>query len=199
MPTIELPKEIVVMLAAMLPITELRGAIPLGITVFGLNPWQTACWAVVGNFAPVYPILMLLRPFSEWSAKRLPFLNRVFEKISSRANSNHGERMERYGAVALVFFVAIPSPGTGAWTGALLAFLFGMPWRYAVPAIATGLITAAVLVTTLTTSAVGIARLISNPIVSLLLLSGAALFVYAITRRSGSEPHDPPGPTPPTC
>lgn len=181
---IELPKEIVVMLAAMLPVTELRGAIPLGITIFHLNPWQTACWAVVGNFAPVYPILTLLPPFSDWSAKRLPFLNRVFERISARAHSNHGERIERYGAVALVLFVAVPSPGTGAWTGALLAFLFGMPWRYAVPAIATGLIAAAILVTTVTTSAVGVARFISNPVVSVLLLGGVAVFVYALTRRS---------------
>ena len=130
------------------PISELRGAIPLAIAVLDI-PWPLAFLvAYAGNLFPVPFILLLLDPVSRLLS-RIKIFERILNWIFS-ISRRRGGIIERYGAIGLVLFVAIPLPITGAWTGSIVAFLLGMKFRYAFPAIMLGVFIAGVIVTTLT-------------------------------------------------
>jgi uncharacterized membrane protein len=142
---ISLPKELVVFGMAMLPILELRGAIPYGLlTDPPLSIAKTYVWAVLGNFLPVIPILLFLQPVSEF-LRRLSFFDKFFTWLFARTR-RRGRLIEKYEAVGLTLFVAIPLPVTGAWTGALAAFIFGVRLKFAVIAISVGILIAGVVV-----------------------------------------------------
>jgi uncharacterized membrane protein len=129
---------------AMLPISELRGAIPLALAK-GLSWQQAYFFAVIGNFLPVVPILLLLETVSS-RLMRYPVWNRFFTWLFNRTRRK-GKLIERFEAFGLVFFVAIPLPVTGAWTGCVAAFLFKIPLRLAIPAIFCGILIAGAVVT----------------------------------------------------
>jgi len=132
-------------LVAALPIVELRGAIPWALTI-GHLPWPEAyLFAVLGNMIPVVPLLLFLGPVSE-VLRRIPLLDRFFLWLFARTRRRSGV-IEKYGALGLVLFVAIPLPVTGAWTGSAAAFLFGIPFRKALPLILFGVCIAGVIVT----------------------------------------------------
>ena len=153
---IEFMREIVtVLLLAALPISELRGAIPVAMGVYGFDPISSYLLGVVGNLLPVPILLKLLGPATEL-LRRSAMLNRVVSWLLARTRARHSALIARFGAVALVLFVAIPLPATGAWTGALIAHVFGIPFRYAFPLIALGVSLAGVLVTLAT---LGVIRL----------------------------------------
>jgi uncharacterized membrane protein len=137
-----------VFFTAAAPISELRGAIPLAIIDLDLS-WQLAFpVAFAGNLLPVPFLLLLLGPASKILSKVRLFdriLNFVFT-ISRR----RGGIVEKYGALGLILFVAIPLPVTGAWTGSIVAFLLGISFWRAFPAIVLGVIIAGVIVTALT-------------------------------------------------
>jgi len=135
-----------VFLVAMLPFSELRGAIPLAIGEYGMSPLESLALALAGNLVPVLLLLHLLGPIE----RRLRFIglfDRFFESLFQRTRRRHSERMQRYGALGLVTFVAIPLPVTGAWTGVAIAYVFGIKKRYAFPAIASGVVLAGAIVT----------------------------------------------------
>ncbi|MDY6893387.1 MAG: small multi-drug export protein [Chloroflexota bacterium] len=137
-----------VFLTAAAPISELRGAIPLAIAVLDIS-WPLAFLvAYLGNLFPVPFILLLLDPLSRLLS-RIHIFERILNWIFS-ISRRRGGIIERYGAIGLVLFVAIPLPITGAWTGSIVAFLLGMKFRYAFPAIMLGVFIAGVIVTTLT-------------------------------------------------
>ncbi|MCM8782948.1 MAG: small multi-drug export protein [Candidatus Omnitrophica bacterium] len=142
----KLPKELAVMVVGMLPVFELRGAIPLGFYL-NLDIFRTFIFAIIGNLIPVIPILFFLRSLSE-SLHRFfifrRFFNWLFEYTSKRT-----EIIQKYEAAGLAIFVAIPLPFTGAWTGAIAASLFQIRFRYAFLAISLGVLIAAILVTCL--------------------------------------------------
>lgn len=142
-----LPDVLAILVVAMIPIAELRGAIPLGILGLDVPASVTFGWAVVGNFVPVPIIVFALGPVSEWLRRHIRFFDRFFEWLFERTQRKYGGRMERWRDLALISFVAIPLPFTGAWTGALAAFLFGVPARRALPLIAVGILIAGVIVT----------------------------------------------------
>jgi uncharacterized membrane protein len=140
------PKELIVFGMAMLPILELRGAIPYGLlTDPQLSIIRTYIVAVLGNFVPVIPILLFLRPVSEF-LRKAPVFDKFLTWLFARTR-RRGRLIEKYEAVGLTLFVAIPLPVTGAWTGALAAFIFGVRFRYAVVCIALGIFIAGVVVT----------------------------------------------------
>lgn len=140
--------DLAVFVIAMLPIVELRGAIPVAIAAFGM-PWSKAfLLSVAGNIVPVVPILLLYRPIRR-TLSVFGFLRRYFEWTERRAQAK-GELVAKYGAIGLSLFVAIPLPMTGAWTGAIAALLFGIKPRWAVPAISLGVVIAGVIVTVMT-------------------------------------------------
>lgn len=139
------PPEIITVVLAALPISELRGAIPYAMTVGGMG-WQKAfALSVVGNFLPVLPILLLLESVSNW-LRRYPLWDRFFTWLFERTRRK-GRLVERFEALGLVLFVAIPLPVTGAWTGCVAAFLFKIPLKLALPAIFCGIMIAGTVVT----------------------------------------------------
>lgn len=139
---------LVVLILSMLPISELRGAIPVGVHVFGL-PWlQTSLLALAGNILPVIPILFLLDAVMKLLG-RIKVFRRFFDWLLAHAQRKGG-LIERYEYLGLFLFVAIPLPITGAWTGTLIASVLRMhPWRSFLT-ICLGVLTADVIVTSLT-------------------------------------------------
>ncbi len=140
-----LPKEVVVLSMAMLPILELRGAIPWAVKYApSLSLASIYAYAVIGNFIPVIPLLLLLEPASNL-LRKLSLFDRFFNWLFTRTRKR-GRIVERYEALGLALFVAIPLPVTGAWTGAVAAFIFGIRLRYAVISILAGIMTAGAVV-----------------------------------------------------
>lgn len=130
------------------PIVELRGAIPDAITRLDIQ-WPLAFLvAYAGNLLPVPFLLLFLDPVSRLVC-RVGIFRKILEWIFERSR-RRGDIVEKYGSIGLVLFVAVPLPVTGAWTGSLVAFLLGMKFRHAFPAIALGVFIAGVIVTTLT-------------------------------------------------
>jgi uncharacterized membrane protein len=139
------PHEVTTVILAMAPISELRGAIPYAVTV-GRMPWQEAyVIAVIANFIPVIFILHFIGPVSEY-LMRWRIFRRFFNWLFERTRRK-GKLIERFEVIGLILFVAIPLPVTGAWTGSVAAFLFGVRKRVAYPAIFTGILIAGAVVT----------------------------------------------------
>ncbi|MFQ5975066.1 MAG: COG2426 family protein [Candidatus Hydrothermarchaeales archaeon] len=141
-----LPHEVAVMVTAMLPFAELRGAIPMALWVYGMNPVKAYVLAVVGNIIPVVPLLIFLEPV-EQRLRRFSIFDAFFEWLFTRTHARTNEKIQKYGAIGLVPFVAIPLPVTGAWTGVAASYIFGIKFKYAFPAIVLGVLIAGVIVT----------------------------------------------------
>ena len=150
------PPWISTVVLAALPVSELRGAIPLAIGVYGLEPLDAYLLAVIGNMLPVIPLLLFLEPVSNY-LRRLKFMDTFFDWLFNRTRKNHTERFEKYGILALTLFVAIPLPVTGAWTGCAAAFVFGIRFKWALPAIFLGVLIAGIIVTSLTVAGISLA------------------------------------------
>ena len=140
-------KTLVVLIIAALPIFELRGALPVAINLFHF-PWYYALpLAIIGNLLPVPVILLFLEAISRWLSKIGlfdRFLHWLFERTRKR-----GRVVERYERIGLALFVAIPLPVTGAWTGSLVAVLFGLKFKHAFLSIFIGVCIAGIIVTCL--------------------------------------------------
>ncbi|MBQ8894688.1 MAG: small multi-drug export protein [Clostridia bacterium] len=132
----------------MVPIIELRGAIPLAVA-HGLDYRIAIPIAMIGNLVPVPFIIFYIKKIFAWIRKKLPKLNGLVDKLERRARSK-SETVQKSAFWGLFIFVAIPLPGTGAWTGALIAAMLDMRLKRAFPAIALGVITAGVIVTVVT-------------------------------------------------
>lgn len=130
-----------------LPIVELRGAIPVGIVAFKMPWWQVYLIAVVGNMLPIPFILLLLGPVSNFLI-RFPLGKRFFEWLFARTRRKSAN-IEKYEALGLTLFVAVPLPVTGGWTGAMAAFLMGIPFGKAMLYILVGVMIAGVIMTIL--------------------------------------------------
>ena len=141
-----LPAWLIVLLAAALPVSELRGAIPLAIGVYGYDPWQAYLLAVLGNLLPVVPLLLFLGPVSDW-LRRFTFWDKFFTWLFSRTRRKYIREHESFSLTALALFVAVPLPVTGAWTGCAIAFLLGFRFWPAFAAISIGVLLAGVIVT----------------------------------------------------
>jgi uncharacterized membrane protein len=140
-------REIVtVLVLAALPISELRGAIPVAISLYHFDPLTAYLLGVLGNMLPVPFLLKLLEPVTSLLRRSSP-LARLMAWLFARTRRRHSATVERMGALALVLLVAIPLPATGAWTGALIAHVFGIPFRDALPLIVVGVGIAGVIVT----------------------------------------------------
>lgn len=135
-------------LVATVPVIELRGAIPFGVAR-GLGIWTAIAVSVLGNLLPVPFIVLFIRNVFSWLRKRHARLNDLVNRLEARAEGKE-DTVRRYAFWGLVLLVAIPLPGTGAWTGALVAAMMRMPLRKAFPAIAVGVVIAAVVVSVIT-------------------------------------------------
>jgi len=145
-----IPGEVIMLLLSALPLTELRASIPIAFTVMA-DKWCWPWWkiyllAVAGNMLPVPFILMLLGPVSRWLS-RWSLFERFFRWLFERTRKRAGVHVEKYRAMGLAAFVAVPLPVTGAWTGSVAAFVFGIPTRLALPSIMLGVLVAGAIVT----------------------------------------------------
>ncbi|MGD8400924.1 MAG: small multi-drug export protein [Bacillota bacterium] len=132
-----------VIITAMLPYLELRGAIPYACHL-GLPASLAYLVALIGNMIPVLPVMILIKPLSH-SLDRLPLFHRFFKWLFDRCRRRQ-DKILKYGYWGLLIFVAIPLPMTGAWSGALIAFLLGMRKRYTFLAILAGVAIAGLIV-----------------------------------------------------
>jgi len=151
---VSIPSWFATIILSALPISELRGSIPIAIGVYGLGPIETYFLAVLGNLIPVIPLLLFLEPVSTF-LRRFKVGDVFFTWLFTRTRQKHSERMEKYGPLALTLFVAIPLPVTGAWTGCAAAFVFGIKFRQALLAIFAGLLIAGIVVTLVTLAGMG--------------------------------------------
>ena len=135
-------------LISMVPVLELRAGIPYGVSL-GLDYHRAALAAILGNLFPVPIIILFVRQVFVWLRKKSGRLDAWISGMENKAELK-GEKVRRYGALGLVLLVAIPLPGTGAWTGALVAVVLGLRMRDALPAIIAGVVIAAAIVLGLT-------------------------------------------------
>lgn len=135
-------------LVAMVPVVELRGAIPFGV-VRGLNLWTAIIASVLGNLVPVPFIILFIRKIFAWMRAHMPKLDGLVTRMEKKAEKNRAA-VEKYAFWGLAILVAIPLPGTGAWTGALVAAMMEMRLKRAFPAIVIGVVIAGVIVSVVT-------------------------------------------------
>lgn len=140
-------EELQVILIAASPILELRGAIPVAIIQFDFSWYYALTLAVIGNLLPVPFILLFLKAITR-ALSRIAFFNRLLGWLFERTR-RRGRIVERYKRIGLVLFVAIPLPITGAWTGSLVAVIFGLKLKTAFLSILVGVFIAGVIVTCL--------------------------------------------------
>ncbi len=136
-----------VILLSMMPISELRGAIPLGVLVYHMNPFLVVIVSIISNMIPAIAIIMLFDALLPWVKERFPSIGRFVERFSQTRKAKNRKRIERYGLLAIIAFVAVPLPLTGAWTGSLLTVLFEMPKFKSILAVAVGVVIAGTIVT----------------------------------------------------
>ena len=135
-------------LIAMIPVLELRAAIPAGV-IAGLNIQTVLAAAIMGNLLPIPFIIVFIRKIFKWMQSKSPWFANIVAKLEAKADKKKAQVL-KYEFWGLMLFVAIPLPGTGAWTGALIAAMLDMQLKRALPAIAVGVLTAAIIVTAAT-------------------------------------------------
>lgn len=136
-------KEAIVFLISMIPILELRGALLVAGPLLGVPVGTAIPLCIVGNILPVPFILLLITPIFRWM-KGTRRLKPMVDKLEAKAMSK-SDKIEKYEFWGLVLFVGIPLPGTGAWTGSLIAALLGIKFKKAFPAVVLGICIATVI------------------------------------------------------
>ena len=141
-----IPSWLVIILISMLPIVELRGAIPVALSVYNMNPYMVFPLAVIGNMIPV-PFILLFFGYAEKYLRKYKSFDRFFSRLFEKTRKKADMKIKRYETLGLLAFVAVPLPFTGAWTGALIAYLFGLKFWKSVFVIFAGVIIAGFIVT----------------------------------------------------
>lgn len=136
--------EATVLFTAAIPLIEVRGAIPLGIAL-GMSPLHATIISFIGGSIPVPIILYGVRPIFKF-LRQMPLLERWINRLTHRTKDKTEHKVQKYGAWALLVFVAIPLPGTGVWTGSLAAALLDIRFKWAFPAIVVGNAIASLLI-----------------------------------------------------
>ncbi len=148
-------EELCVLFCSMIPIIELRGAIPMG-AIFGMPWWQSYLLSVLGNMIPVPFILLLIKAVIGWmSRSKIQFFNKIANFLLKRVEKRRAQ-IEKYSFWGVCLFVAVPLPVTGAWTGSLVAAMIDMKFWKAFLSCLLGVMIAGVIVTLITYGAVAI-------------------------------------------
>ena len=141
-------KVISTLLISMVPVIELRGAIPIAAAQ-GMNPWEAMLISVIGNMVPVPFIIVFIRSIFKWLRTKSERLDAMVTRLENKA-SLKAEKVQKYEKFGLFIFVGSPLPGTGAWTGALIAAMLDMRLKDSVPMIFLGVVAAGFIVTMIT-------------------------------------------------
>ena len=165
--------EVAVMAVSALPVVELRAGIPLG-HYLGVGALKTFLLAIVGNLIPLIPTMLLLR---------LKFVRMIASRFLERARKGADQVSNaKSRVVALAMFVGIPLPGTGAWTGCLIAFVLGMPMSVAMGALSLGVFTAGIIV-----SALCMLGWVGATMAGCLLIGAGGVSLWRMNDTTGSE------------
>lgn len=140
-----LPPQLTTTLIAMTPVGELRAAIPWGMTFGGLSSTQALIFALIGNILAAALVVLLLPLITRFARAHSRPLDTLLQKIFAKTRKKHSKNFLRFEALFLIILVAIPLPGSGAYTGALVAWLFGVKPKTSIPLIAIGVIIAGFL------------------------------------------------------
>lgn len=148
-------KYLITFFIGMVPVIELRGAIPVGVGM-GLSYFESFICSFIGNIIPIYFIVKYIRPLFDFFGRWKPF-KKIIDWASDKATKKiaESEKLQNFTALGLFLFVAIPLPGTGAWIGSLIANFLDLPPKKAIPPIIVGVITAGIIVLAITAAANG--------------------------------------------
>lgn len=144
------PASVTTVLLAAIPVTELRASLPIALLYFHLSIVESVVFSLVGNTIPLLLMFGLFQPFLNWLTIHVPKLHQLMQMRFAVLEQKHQDAYQRWGALFLFIFVAIPLPGSGVWTGSLLAILFRVQPKLSVPAIFLGMICSAGIVLFLT-------------------------------------------------
>ena len=148
-------KYLITFFVGILPIIELRGAIPIGVGL-GLSYFESFIFSFLGNILPIYFIVKYIRPLFDFFGRWKPFKKSIdFATNKATKKIENSPRLQTFTALGLFMFVAIPIPGTGAWVGSLIANFLNLPPKKAIPPIILGVLTAGIIVLTITASSFG--------------------------------------------
>ena len=153
-----MPNQLIVFIVSMVPLIELRGGL-IAAALLGMPLWEGVLFCLAGNIVPIPFILLFITPLFNWLKKTRLFRPTV-EKLEAKSLSK-SEKIQKYQFWGLVLFVGIPLPGTGAWTGALIASLLNIKLKKAVPAIFLGLLLATTIMCVITYGIPAVVRLFS--------------------------------------
>ena len=142
------------LIMGMTPVVELRGAIPFGLAM-GLDPVTCYIAAVIGNCIPIPFIILFIEHVFLWMRKMSPKFGALVDKLEKRAEEK-SDVVQKYALWGLVILVAIPLPGTGAWTGSLVAALMNIPLRKSGPACVLGVLIAGAVVMAISTGVIAV-------------------------------------------
>jgi len=144
-----IPDWLITILISMSPWIELRGAIPVAILEYHWQWWQALPISVLSNMIPV-PFILLLFRIVEKGLRKYPTFNKLIDKLFDKTRERANNKIEKYEELALIVFVAIPLPFTGAWTASLIAYLFNLDIKKSILTIFSGVVIAGIIVTVLT-------------------------------------------------
>lgn len=142
-----LPEELIIFVISMVPILELRGGL-IAAALLGVDMYQAILICFVGNLVPVPFILLFITPIFTWM-KKAKLFRPIVEKLEKKSLGKK-EKISKFEFFGLVLFVGIPLPGTGAWTGSLLAALLNIRFKKSFPAVLLGLVIATIIMCIIT-------------------------------------------------
>jgi len=142
-----IPPQLATVLIAMIPIAELRASIPIALGVYKLPIWQAIFFSVIADIFIAGLIIYFLGPVYKFLSGRLSWIDKFFVWLFRRTRRKFFHKYEVWGNIALMLFVAIPLPVTGAWTGSIASWLFGIPRKRSLFYISIGVIISAGIVT----------------------------------------------------
>lgn len=141
-----LPDPLLIFLMGMLPITELQGAIIFGVTVLKMNPWIAFAAGTSGCITMSIFLLFFLESITKLLMKHSKWMRRLFEWLFHRTRIKYSAKLSELGHIALFSYIVLPSPGSGAWTGSLISYVFGIPRKKAALILSSGLVLTGLIV-----------------------------------------------------
>ncbi len=146
----QFPHWLATILMAMTPVGELRLSIPVSVLGYNMPVWQAFVLSIFGNAIPAMIILLFTGRFHNWVEKEAGKWGKNWADYLIKVQKKFSGDYEKYGLWGLMIFIGVPIPGTGAWTGALAAFVFGIPFKHSWPFILGGIIISGIITTLLT-------------------------------------------------
>ncbi len=145
-----LPGELATFIIAMMPVAEVRVSVPVALEVYDMTIGSTLFWSLAGSYTIAFLLINLISPISQYLSEKSAFFKKFFDWLFERTRNKFYNKYHKFGDIALVLFVAIPLPTTGVWTGAIAAWLFGIPKKKAFGLIALGALISVIIVSLIT-------------------------------------------------